>query len=67
MKIRNWLKQIKPVVGMVHLLPLPKSPRWQGSMRQVLERAGPGTGRIAAERTMTPLIFSRCRGPSKTP
>jgi uncharacterized protein len=39
MKIRNWLKRIKPVIGMVHLLPLPGSPRWQGSMDQVLERA----------------------------
>lgn len=29
----------RPVVGMVHLLPLPGSPRWQGSMDQVLERA----------------------------
>lgn len=28
-----------PVVGMVHLLPLPGSPRWNGSMDQVLERA----------------------------
>lgn len=40
MEIRNWLKQIKPVIGMVHLLPLHGSPRWQGSMEQVLERAG---------------------------
>ena len=40
MEIRNWLQQIKPVIGMVHLLPLPGSPRWQGSMDQVLERAG---------------------------
>ena len=40
MEIRNWLKQIKPVIGMVHLLPLPGSPRWQGNMDQVLERAG---------------------------
>jgi uncharacterized protein len=39
MEIRNWLKRIKPVIGMVHLLPLPGSPRWQGSMDQVLERA----------------------------
>jgi uncharacterized protein len=29
----------RPVVGMVHLLPLPGSPRWQGSMDQVLGRA----------------------------
>lgn len=28
-----------PVVGMVHLLPLPGSPRWAGSMKPVLQRA----------------------------
>jgi len=29
----------KYVIGMVHLLPLPGSPRWSGAMEQVLERA----------------------------
>jgi uncharacterized protein len=29
----------RPLVGMVHLLPLPGSPRWGGSMEQVLDRA----------------------------
>lgn len=29
----------KPLVGMVHLLPLPGAPRWRGSMDAVLERA----------------------------
>jgi len=28
----------KPLIGMVHLLPLPGSPGWQGSMHDVLER-----------------------------
>ncbi|MCK6480834.1 MAG: BtpA/SgcQ family protein [Planctomycetes bacterium] len=28
-----------PVIGMVHLLPLPGSPRWGGSMDRVLDRA----------------------------
>jgi uncharacterized protein len=28
-----------PLVGMVHLLPLPGAPGWRGSMREVLERA----------------------------
>lgn len=27
----------KPLIGMVHLLPLPGSPRWHGSMQQVLD------------------------------
>jgi len=31
--------EIKPVVGMVHLLPLPGSPAWGLSMDQVVERA----------------------------
>ena len=30
---------IKPVVGVIHLLPLPGSPRWAGSMKPVLARA----------------------------
>ncbi len=29
----------KPVIGMVHLLPLPGSPRWAGDLEGVLERA----------------------------
>ena len=37
------LKQIwpngSPLIGMVHLLPLPGSPRWGGSMAEVLDRA----------------------------
>lgn len=37
------LKQIfrtpNPIVGVVHLLPLPTSPRWGGSLRAVIDRA----------------------------
>ncbi|MFQ5828859.1 MAG: BtpA/SgcQ family protein [Candidatus Methylomirabilia bacterium] len=29
----------KPLIGMVHLLPLPGSPRWGGSIEHVIERA----------------------------
>ena len=29
----------KPLIGMVHLLPLPGSPRWAGSMDAVIEQA----------------------------
>jgi len=29
----------KPLIGMVHLLPLPGAPRWDGSMSAVLDRA----------------------------
>lgn len=28
-----------PVIGVVHLLPLPQSPRWQGDLQQVIARA----------------------------
>ena len=29
----------RPIVGVVHLLPLPGAPRWGGSLRAVLDRA----------------------------
>jgi len=29
----------KPVIGVIHLLPLPTSPRWGGSLKDVLDRA----------------------------
>ncbi len=39
----KWFNQLfskpKPVLGVVHLLPLPGSPRWQGSLTQVFARA----------------------------
>ncbi|MGQ0814506.1 MAG: BtpA/SgcQ family protein [Gemmatimonadota bacterium] len=34
----EW-RRAKPIIGMVHLLPLPGAPRWQGSMQQVLDAA----------------------------
>lgn len=37
----------KPLIGMVHLLPLPGSPRWGGSMDAVLERARSDTEALA--------------------
>jgi uncharacterized protein len=33
-----WRREL-PLVGMVHLLPLPGAPRWRGSMAEVLDRA----------------------------
>lgn len=30
---------IVPIIGMIHLLPLPGAPGWSGSMKAVLERA----------------------------
>lgn len=37
----------KPLIGMVHLLPLPGSPRWGGSMNAVLDRATADARRLA--------------------
>ncbi len=39
MRLRDLFSAPRPLVGMVHLLPLPGSPRWDGSMPQVIERA----------------------------
>ena len=39
----------KALIGVVHLLPLPGSPRWQGDIRSVLERAGQEAAILAAE------------------
>ena len=38
-RIRLAWRASKPIIGMVHLLPLPGSPGFRGSMDQVLERA----------------------------
>jgi uncharacterized protein len=39
----TWLRGVfdkpKPIIGVVHLLPLPGSPRWGGSLQAVLARA----------------------------
>ena len=37
------------LVGMVHLLPLPGSPRWAGDMSAVLRRAPPRDPGVALE------------------
>jgi membrane complex biogenesis BtpA family protein len=37
----------RPLVGMVHLLPLPGAPHWGGSMRAVLDRAVADAGHLA--------------------
>lgn len=39
MRLRDLFASAQPLVGMVHLQPLPGSPRWDGSMPQVVERA----------------------------
>lgn len=38
----------KPVIGVVHLLPLPTSARWGGNLKAVMERAEQEATALAA-------------------
>ena len=37
--LRSLFRSSEPIIGMVHLLPLPGSPSWQGSLQRVLDQA----------------------------
>nr|WP_263011704.1 MULTISPECIES: BtpA/SgcQ family protein [unclassified Laspinema] len=37
--LKQLFKTPNPIIGVVHLLPLPTSPRWGGSLKTVIERA----------------------------
>jgi uncharacterized protein len=37
--LRQIFKTVNPVIGVIHLLPLPTSPRWGGSLKIVIDRA----------------------------
>ena len=39
MKLKQIFKTNNPVIGVVHLSPLPTSPRWQGKLQEVIARA----------------------------
>ena len=39
MLLRQLFDSPKPIIGVIHLLPLPTSPRWGGSLKEVIERA----------------------------
>ena len=39
MELNTLFQVSKPVIGVVHLLPLPSSARWQGSLQTVIDRA----------------------------
>lgn len=39
MDLEQIFKTSNPIIGVVHLLPLPTSPRWQGSLQAVITRA----------------------------
>ena len=39
MDLNHIFKTANPIIGVVHLLPLPASPRWGGSLKAVIDRA----------------------------
>ena len=39
MSLTTIFKTATPVIGVVHLLPLPTSPQWGGDLKQVMARA----------------------------
>ena len=47
-ELQDIFKSPNPVIGVVHLLPLPSSPRWGGSLKAVIERAEQEATALAA-------------------
>ncbi len=48
MDLKQIFKTANPIIGVVHLLPLPTSPRWGGSLKTVLDRAEQEATALAA-------------------
>lgn len=48
MDLNQVFKTPNPVIGVVHLLPLPASPRWGGSLKAVIDRAEQEATALAA-------------------
>ncbi|MEO0835189.1 MAG: BtpA/SgcQ family protein [Cyanobacteria bacterium J06642_3] len=48
MKLRHIFQADNPVIGVVHLSPLPTSPRWQGKLGEVIARAEQEATALAA-------------------
>jgi hypothetical protein len=46
--LQNIFKSAHPIIGVVHLLPLPTSPRWGGSLKTVIDRAEQEAAALAA-------------------
>jgi membrane complex biogenesis BtpA family protein len=46
--LNQIFKTSNPIIGVVHLLPLPTSPRWGGNLKSVIERAEQETAALAA-------------------
>ncbi|NJK41105.1 MAG: BtpA/SgcQ family protein [Acaryochloridaceae cyanobacterium SU_2_1] len=48
MELQHIFKSSHPIIGVVHLLPLPTSPRWGGSLKAVIARAEQESAALAA-------------------
>lgn len=48
MDLNQIFKASHPIIGVVHLLPLPTSPRWGGSLKAVIDRAEQEAAALAA-------------------
>ena len=48
MDLHHIFKTANPIIGVVHLLPLPASPRWGGNLKAVIERAEQEATALAA-------------------
>ncbi|MGK7892724.1 MAG: photosystem I biogenesis protein BtpA [Xenococcus sp. (in: cyanobacteria)] len=48
MDLKQTFKSNNPVIGVVHLLPLPSSPRWGGNLKAVISRAEQEATALAA-------------------
>lgn len=48
MDLKQVFKTSNPIIGVVHLLPLPTSPRWGGSLKAVIDRAEQEATALAA-------------------
>lgn len=48
MDLKHIFKTSHPIIGVVHLLPLPTSPRWGGSLKTVIDRAEQEAAALAA-------------------
>ncbi|MBW4517435.1 MAG: BtpA/SgcQ family protein [Timaviella obliquedivisa GSE-PSE-MK23-08B] len=48
MDLNQIFKTLNPVIGVVHLLPLPTSPRWGGDLKVVIDRAEQEATALAA-------------------
>ena len=48
MTLQTLFKSAHPILGVVHLLPLPTSPRWGGNLKAVIDRAEQEAAALAA-------------------